>query len=282
MMYEYSVFNYHVTPRCNYQCIYCFGKFKGREPSFDSAKKIVDNVASYFVSRGISNGRINFSGGEPLLYPQLDELIDYTNASGVSVSVISNASLLTVERIRAWKGKVSCVGISIDSLSDVANRLIGRCSADHVIDRSHLLALSQAIHECGIELKINTVVSKRNLDEDFSSMYRILKPDRIKLFQIHLVQGVNDRAIPERITDDEFRSFRSKYEAFGSIIVSEPEGTMENSYLMINPEGEFQLNNDGEYQTFGSLITTPLEEILKNVPLDSGRFDARYNGRRTL
>ena len=278
-MYEYTVFNYHITPRCNYHCIYCFGKFKGREPSFDSAKQIVDNVVSYFVSCGISNGRINFAGGEPLLYGHLDELIDYTNASGVSVSVISNASLLTVERIRAWKGKVSCIGISIDSLSDDANRSIGRSSDGRVIDLPRLVALSQAMHECDISLKINTVVSKRNLDEDFSPLYRSLEPDRIKLLQVHFVQGINDRAIPERITDDEFRSFCSRHEAFGSIIVPESEGTMENSYLMINPEGEFQLNNDGNYQTFGDLITTPLAEILKKVPLDTGKFDARYSGR---
>ena len=278
-MNDYSVFNYHVTPRCNYHCIYCFGKFKGRDPSFDCAKQVVDNVASYFVSCGISKGRINFAGGEPLLYPHLDELIDYTNASGVSVSVISNASLLTVERVRAWKGKVSCIGISIDSLSDAANRLIGRCSADHVIDRSHFLALSQAMHECGIALKINTVVSGRNFDEDFSPLYQSLKPDRIKLLQMHVVQGVNDRASAERITDDEFRAFCSRHEAFSSIMVPESEGTMENSYLMINPEGEFQLNNGGEYRTFGSLMTTPLEEILKNVPLDTDKFNARYSGR---
>lgn len=32
-----NVINYHLTPNCNYRCVYCFGKFKKGVPTFEQA-----------------------------------------------------------------------------------------------------------------------------------------------------------------------------------------------------------------------------------------------------
>ena len=276
-MKDFNVVNYHITKRCNYHCTYCFGKFDGqKDPSLEDAKSIIDNIAEYFARNDIVNGRINFAGGEPTLYEHLDELIDYTSSRGISVSIVTNASLLTPERIRSWKGKVSCIGISIDSLIRNTNIIIGRCSCNRIVSLSDLIKLSDAIHECNIDLKINTVVSKLNIDEDLSSLYQALNPKKIKLFQMHLVDGINDKAKAFEISEDEFKEFCNRHKAFRSIIIAEPFGSMENSYLMINPEGVFQLNNQGTYQSFGSLKSKPLFEILKEAPMDCEKFESRY------
>lgn len=276
-MKKFHVVNYHITNRCNYHCSYCFGKFDGqKDPSLADAQKIIRNIADYFTQNNIKDGRINFAGGEPTLYEHLDELIDYASSLGLSVSIVTNGSLLTPERIRSWQGKVSCIGISIDSIDDTTNIAIGRCCKNKVVDLPHWAELAKVIHECGIHLKINTVVSSLNLCEDLSALYRVLKPEKIKLFQMHLIDGINNRAEPYRITKGEFEGFCEHLKSFNSVIVAEPCGSMENSYLMINPEGKFQLNNNGVYQTFGDSNTTPLLEILKTVPLDSEKFSSRY------
>ena len=276
-MKNFHVVNYHITNRCNYHCTYCFGKFNGqKDPTLDDAQKIIRNIAEYFTQNNIKDGRINFAGGEPTLYEHLDELIDYASSLGLSVSIVTNGSLLTPERIRSWQGKVSCIGISIDSIDDTTNIAIGRCCKNKVVDLPHWAELAKVIHECGIHLKINTVVSSLNLCEDLSALYRVLKPEKIKLFQMHLIDGINNRAEPCRITKGEFEGFCEHLKSFDSVIVAEPCGSMENSYLMINPEGKFQLNNNGVYQTFGDSNTTPLLEILKTVPLDSEKFSSRY------
>ena len=276
-MKNFHVVNYHITNRCNYHCTYCFGKFdRQKDPSVDNAQRIIDNIASYFVQNKIIDGRINFAGGEPTLYEHLDELINYSSSLGISVSIVTNGSLLTAERIRSWQDKVSCIGISVDSLLDNTNFRIGRCCRNNVIELPRWIELSKAIHECKIDLKINTVVSRLNLDEDLSKLYRALSPKKIKLFQMHLIGGINDRAKPYEITEREFQDFCKRLKAFESIIVAEPCGSMENSYLMINPEGKFQLNDNGTYQTFGDLNITPLLEILKAVPIDSAKFSSRY------
>ena len=276
-MKNFHVVNYHITNRCNYHCTYCFGKFDGqKDPTPDDAKKIVDNISLYFTQNNITDGRINFAGGEPTLYAHLDELIDYTSSLGIRVSIVTNGSLLTPERIRSWQGKVSCIGTSIDSIDCDTNLVIGRCYKNKVIPLSRWSELAKAIHDRDIDLKINTVVSRLNLNENLSELYRVLSPKKIKLFQMHLIDGINDQAKPYEITEREFESFCKRHKAFESVMVAEPCGNMENSYLMVNPEGEFQLNNNGIYQTFGNLNTTSLSEILKTVPLDPEKFGSRY------
>ena len=276
-MKTFIVVNYHITNRCNYRCTYCFGKFsKQKDPSLDSAKRIVRNIADFFQQKNITNGRINFAGGEPTLYKHLDDLIDYTNSLGIQVSIVTNGSLLTPNHIRTWKNKVVCIGISIDSIDKDTNVSIGRCCLNKARKLSHWISLAKTIHECNIDLKINTVVSQLNLYENLSELYLALNPTKIKLFQMHLINGINDQAKRYKITKNEFDSFCERHKAFDSVIVAEPYGSMENSYLMVNPEGKFQVNNDGTYQTFGDLNKTSLSEILKTVPLDSEKFGSRY------
>lgn len=93
---------------------------------------------------------------------------------------------------------------------------------------------------------------------------------------MHLVCGVNDRAENLQIPEDRFGAFVQRHPAFSSVIVPEPCKSMENSYLMINPDGCFQLNNGGKYEILGDCKTTSLSEIIRRVPLDAEKFDARY------
>ena len=276
-MKKINVVNYHITNRCNYHCAYCFGKFEGQnDPTLEEAKRIIDNIADYFKQCEIENGRINFAGGEPTLYKYLDDLIDYAHSLGVAVSIVTNGSLLTRDRIKAWKGKVSCIGISIDSINVNTNFEIGRCCSSIAIEPSKLIALSKTMHECGIDLKINTVASKLNVNEDLSPLYRAVNPKKIKIFQMHLVNGINDCAKPYKVTDREFEDFCARYREFQTKLVCEPCGSMENSYLMINPAGELQLNNNGEYRTYGCLTSVPLSAALEKTPLNIERFKSRY------
>ncbi|MBQ2877039.1 MAG: viperin family antiviral radical SAM protein [Clostridia bacterium] len=276
-MKTYNVINYHITNSCNFGCTYCFGKFdKQQDPSPSAAKEVVDSIAAYFEANGITDGRINLAGGEPTLYEHLDQLIDHISSRGILCSIVTNGSNLTPEYIRSLGGRVYSIGLSIDSLLDSTNLAIGRCCRGVVLPLSHYLKLSEAMHSSGIDLKINTVVSRLNINEDFSKLYRNARPKKIKLFQMHIVEGINDRAKKHIITKDEFEAFCNKHSEFSSVIVAEPCGTMENSYLMINPEGKFQLNDNGKYKTLGDLRTTSLSDILSSAPLSPEKFDLRY------
>lgn len=272
-----DVINFHLTNSCNYNCTYCFGKFPDKtQLTFKQACAVIDNVARYFSQKGIVDGRINLAGGEPLLYPHLEELIDYINAYGIKVSVITNGSLLTEETIKGWKDRVCCVGLSVDTSLTETNVAIGRCCKDKTISTKQLIRLTQAIHRNGIKLKINTVVSKLNMNEDMTELYKRLKPDRLKLLQMEIVDGVNDCAKNLTISNKAFDKFCERHKSCYSDIVPEYSDDMENSYLMINPQGEFQVNNKGEYKIYGSCLEKELTEMLDDAEISEEKFSARY------
>lgn len=270
-----KVFNFHVTHICNYKCVYCFCKFKEQiHLSLEDAYKVVDNIERYFLANYVEDGRINLAGGEPLLYPHLDELIDYIHQKHIQVSIITNGSLLTVEKIENWRRKVSCIGISIDSTREKIRNKIGRTS-DKPISNSKLIELCKLIRETGIKLKINTVVSKFNIDENMVDFFKKLKPDRLKFFKMQIVEGINDEAEEHSITEKEYQSFISKHKKLKNVI-SEGEHDMENSYLMINAKGGVILNDKGKYISYGDCLKEELIDIIEHLPLNMERYSKRY------
>lgn len=274
-----NIFNFHLTDACNYRCAYCFGKFPDKkELTFEQACRVVDNIARYFSKNRIADRRVNLAGGEPLLCSYLDDLINYIFACGIKVSVITNGSLLTDERISSWKDKVYCIGLSLDSALSGTNAKIGRCCSCNnktlTVERAE--EISQTIHCNDIKLKINTVVSKLNVNEDMTVFYKRLKPDRLKFLQVEIVNGINDAAAQYQIDKKAFVEFCERHRACGSDIVCEQSNGLENSYLMINPQGEFQLNDFGKYKIYGNCLEEDVGEIIKRTPIDVDKFNSRY------
>lgn len=272
-----NVINFHLTNSCNYRCTYCFGKFPDKEQlTLEQACLAVDNIARYFSKNGIADGRINLAGGEPLLYPHLDDLIEYINAYGLKVSIITNGSMLTEERISHWKDKVICIGLSLDSSLPDTNLTIGRCCNNKTLTVKQAVRITQATHRNGIKLKINTVVSKLNVNEDMTEFYKRLKPDRLKVLQVEIIDGINDGAENLVITKKAFDEFCKRHKNCCGDTVCEYSDDMENSYLMINPHGEVQLNNEGSYEIYGNCLEEDLCDILSHVPINIDKFNSRY------
>lgn len=276
-----NVINYHITDRCNCHCRYCFGKFGCDSLGLADAMRVADAVSRLFAELGAKDGRINLAGGEPLCCPWTDRLIGHIFSLGMRVSVITNGSLLEPGRISGWAGKVSCVGLSIDSVCGETNMRIGRNPGGRTLSEEEALRLCEGIREAGIRLKINTVVSRCNLGEadTLRRFYLRAQPDRLKLFKMQLVRGVNDRAAAESISEEEFLAFAKNIRRAFPRAVVEGSGDMENSYPMIDPLGNLMLNDGGEYRKYGNLLDEPAGTIMRRLPIDGKRFDSRYGNR---
>lgn len=272
-----NVINYHITSLCNYHCKYCFVGFDEKSPAKETAFSIIEAIHKFFVENGINDGRINFAGGEPLLYPHLTDVIEYANSLNLKVSIITNGSLLTEKLISNWQDKVETIGISIDASKDETNCVIGRDQNGKTFDKEHLFKIADCIHENGIKLKINTVVSKLNLNENMFSLYKRVKPDRLKFLCLHVLDNINCVASMLMPTKEEFESFvtKNKYEQ-GNEVVVENEGSMQNSYLMISPCGNVFLNESGEGKIYGNCLTQDLCEIYQVLPFDKNKYNLRY------
>lgn len=119
-----SQINVDATEFCNLSCIHCpyvtITKLKGRNRrnlAVELHRKLIDEI----VAVGKEHCRfIRYTGdGEPLLHPQLPELIaDAVRRTGVQTALTTNGMLLTEERARALlDAGVDVFDVSIDAHS---------------------------------------------------------------------------------------------------------------------------------------------------------------------
>ena len=99
--------------RCNLACEYCneYDDFSKPVPT-ETMFQRVDKLAA------LGTSVITISGGEPLLHPELDEIIARIRKSGMIAGMITNGYLLVAERIeRLNRAGLEWLQISIDNVT---------------------------------------------------------------------------------------------------------------------------------------------------------------------
>ncbi|MDD3127350.1 MAG: radical SAM protein, partial [Candidatus Izemoplasmatales bacterium] len=170
---EEKTLNLHITDRCNFHCKHCFVNMQGKELTLDDCKRIIDVI--YEMNEFT---RINLAGGEPMMALHLQDVIDYVISKGFKCSLITNGSYLTSEFINSNKNKLCMIGISVDSMDDVINKLIGRKTIKNIVE------ICEDIKKANIKLKLNLCISKHNVGYDFKPIIERTKPDRLKVLQV--------------------------------------------------------------------------------------------------
>ena len=104
----------HVIPmrRCNLACTYCNEFDDHSKPvPLETMRGRLDRLA------GLGTTIITISGGEPLLHPDLDEIIAHIRRRGMIAGMITNGYLLTAERVkRLNQAGLDHLQISIDNV----------------------------------------------------------------------------------------------------------------------------------------------------------------------
>jgi MoaA/NifB/PqqE/SkfB family radical SAM enzyme len=104
----------HIIPirRCNLACTYCneFDDFSAPVPTEEMFGRIGRLAA-------LGTSVVTISGGEPLLHPELDDIIRRIRSHGIIAGLITNGYLLTPERIgRLNRAGLEYLQISIDNV----------------------------------------------------------------------------------------------------------------------------------------------------------------------
>ena len=138
----------HIIPirRCNLACTYCneFDDVSQPVPTGEMFQR-VDQLAE------LGTSVVTISGGEPLLHPQLDDVIGHIRHNGMIAGLITNGYLLVADRIkRLNRAGLEWLQISIDNVNpdDVSKKSL------KVLDKKlQLLAEHADFH-----VNINSVV----------------------------------------------------------------------------------------------------------------------------
>lgn len=247
--------NWHLIDSCNYSCKFCFmKKLPGREADLARGKYVITTLKEIGITK------LNFVGGEPLLHPNLNDFAAFAKKNGMTVSVVTNASLLSGKRFLELRQLVDWIGVSIDSGREEVETALGRGHGRHV---ETALRVCNAIRREGIKLKVNTVVTKLNFEEDMRPLIAELRPLRWKVFQMLVIVGQNESYSGElAATKKEFETFKRINSDIalesGQPPTFESSEDMVDSYLMLAPDGSVIQNSGHQYRY------TPLETVLQS------------------
>lgn len=152
---------WEVTRACAYACVHCRADAQHtRDPhelSTDEAKALIERLAAFGNSPILI-----FTGGDPMMRPDLFELIAYANERGLRCSLTPTATALpTVERLnKAREAGIRRVALSLDAprpeVHDDFRKVPG--SWQRTMDILH------RAHDVGLSVQVNTTVAKHNVE----------------------------------------------------------------------------------------------------------------------
>lgn len=288
LQYPPSV-NFHLWEPCNMRCRFCFATFqdvrqtvlpRGHLPSAQTLA-VVDKLADAGFDK------ITFAGGEPTLCPWLGELIGRAHERGMTTMLVTNGSRLLVPgRLDQHSCGLDWVVLRIDSADPRIHERLGRSLKGVALTAEHYQAVVTELHHRGSRLKVNTVASALNADEDMSDLILSLAPERWKVFQVLPVKGQNDGKVePLRIERDAFVNFCRRHQqirAAGIELVPEDNEDMAGSYAMVDPAGRFFDNTSGSYHYSRPVLAVGVEAAWSDIRFEIERFTergGRYNWR---
>jgi len=196
----------HIIPvrRCNLACTYCneFDDFSPPVPTEQMFRRI-DKLGA------LGTAVVTISGGEPLLHPELDDVIRRIRANGMIAGLITNGYFLVPDRIkRLNRAGLEWLQISIDNVNpdDVSKKSL------KVLDKK----LQNLAEHADFHVNINSVVGsgiahpqdaltigKRAIELGFSSTIGIIHDGSGQLQPL----GEEERRIYNEMKSMEKRSF---------------------------------------------------------------------------
>jgi len=128
--------NWAITGRCNLRCRHCYGLYgvgQTAELPKETVLRTVDTL------RAMGTRRITLEGGEPLVRPDIVELVDYIHGKGIEMALCTNAVLLA-KYLDALQDKIDLFVLSLDGRQEYNDWLRGNGTYEKVIEALGLLA----------------------------------------------------------------------------------------------------------------------------------------------
>ncbi len=118
----------HPTLTCNLACSHCYSTSGPRQRGSLDLREL-SRVLPLLAAEGYQ--LISLSGGEPLLYPHLGQLVGLATEAGFRVSMITNG-VFPRRRYEALLGRLDAIAVSFDGMEETHNAIRGQARAFRV------------------------------------------------------------------------------------------------------------------------------------------------------
>lgn len=145
-----------VTNRCNFSCIHCINA-SSTQSQEEIPVETVKHIIDYMYAHGIIC--LDISGGEPLLYSGLEEILSYGHTKSLTMSIATNGYLLTSKVVGMFKKFNVSVRVSYDGYDEQ--------TFSEIRGEGHYKRVLQNINNAidnGLGISLVTVIHHGNVD----------------------------------------------------------------------------------------------------------------------
>jgi 12,18-didecarboxysiroheme deacetylase len=188
---------FNATRRCNLRCVHCYSDSENRsydgELSTEEARVMIEDLASFGAPV------VLFSGGEPLIRPDIEELIAHAVRRGLRAVVSTNGTLITEDRAaRLSDLGLSYVGVSLDGMeatNDSFRKVTGAFA-------KALAGVRNSMRR-GIKVGLRFTINRQNVSE-IGPIFDLVRAEGIpRICFYHLVVSGRGAGIREMILSHE-------------------------------------------------------------------------------
>ncbi|MBW1780150.1 MAG: 12,18-didecarboxysiroheme deacetylase [Deltaproteobacteria bacterium] len=150
---------WNVTRACNLKCVHCYAHANDqraqKELIHEEGLHVIDDLARFGAPV------ILFSGGEPLMRPDLPALARHAVDRGMRAVISTNGTLITQEKAKELKSiGLSYVGVSLDGMEDVNDRFRGKRGAFR-----EAMAGIRNCQDAGLKVGLRFTINRMNMTE---------------------------------------------------------------------------------------------------------------------
>lgn len=194
-----------VTDRCNMKCWFCHS-----EGAPNSNDMVIDNKLEkgLLEFRNVFN-HAHITGGEPFLYPQLDQLLELLASNGYRLSITTNGLFLLNSQLLNTIKKIDYINISFHSLNgDYYSKLSDSNDGSRIVTKikNNIIQLNEEL-----PVRINTVVSGDGNDQYLEEMIQFAEELGCELKFVPQLQtkDVSTAAIESLLKNNNYQEFDS-------------------------------------------------------------------------
>lgn len=171
----------HPTLTCNLRCVHCYS---GSGPRIKASlpAKLLCGVLEDAASLGYE--AVSISGGEPLLYQDLEAVLRHARYCGLSATLTTNATLLNTERLAHLQPHLNGLAISLDGPPEMHNTMRRSSKAF-----DQMLAGLEVVKQSGIPFGFIHTLTHHSW-EHLSWLADFAAGHGAKLLQIHPLEQV--------------------------------------------------------------------------------------------
>lgn len=274
-----------LTRCCNFSCPYCSSGSNKKE--LWENERSIEDIKTYILqpAKELGTTFIDFSGGEPFLYPSFFELLEITHQMGFKIGISTNGSLLDEDKIIQLKkllGNNLLISLGINSFDD-KNAQTRTRDTDFFLDKLELLLLH------GINVNISITMGRFNCQTFAQSLENIRKmslpfnripysprnsKEKLLMFDKQILKDYLHPAlmqsyhgfvsfVPLFLNPADYESIVGIKAYSTPVPLSPSVGCWVGSFYAINPAGDVApcpLLSDNV--TAGNVYQTPLKDIL--------------------